>query len=138
MDAEDKYTSENVRGKFSFKGLKATKDDETFVVTENESKHLCALLFQPNNLNWDLSVDKDSLPVRPTDKTLSKYIQTVDRQCLAGKHVGRLQATFTGVSTEPGTDQGLVPSSRGHCTARYHAAVPPTWKTIRKLLLLKL
>lgn len=83
-------------------------------------------------LNWDLSVDKNSLSVSPTDKTLSKYIQTVYRQRLAWQHVSRLQTAFTGVTTEPGANEGLVPSSRGHCTARDHAIVPATWKTMIK------
>lgn len=86
-------------------------------------------------LNRDLSVDKNSLSVSPTDKTLSEYIQTVDGQRLAGQHVSRLQTAFTGVSAEPGVDQGLVPSSGGHCAARYHAVVPATCKTINKLSL---
>ena len=86
-------------------------------------------------LNWDLSVDKNCLSISPTDKTLPKYIQTVDRQRVAGQHVSRLQAAFVGVSAEPSTDEGLVPSSWGHRTARYHATVPTSCKTITKLLL---
>lgn len=88
-------------------------------------------------LNWDLSIDKNGFSISPTDKTLSEYIQTVDGQCLAGQHVSRLQTAFAGVSTEPGADERLVPSSRGHRTARHHAVVPATWKTMIKPSLLK-
>lgn len=34
-------------------------------------------------LNRNLSVEKDSLSISPTDKTLPEYIQTIDRQRLA-------------------------------------------------------
>lgn len=83
----------------------------------------------PTLLNWDLSVDKNGLSVSPTDEALSKYIHTVDRQRLAWQHVSRLQMTFTGVSTQPGADEGLIPSSWGHRTARHHTCVPATWET---------
>lgn len=41
-------------------------------------------------LHWHLSVDKNSLSIRPTDETLSDHVQTVDGQRLAGQHVSRL------------------------------------------------
>lgn len=89
-----------------------------------------SIILQTTLSNWDLSVDKNSLSISPTDKTLSKHIQTVDRQRLAGQHVSCLQTAFIGVSIEPCADEGLVPSSWGHHTARHHAIIPPTWNTI--------
>lgn len=78
-------------------------------------------------LNWDLSVYKNRLSISPTDEALPKHVQAVHRQRLAGQHVRCLQAGFTGVSTEPGADDGLVTSSGGHGAAGGHAAVPATW-----------
>lgn len=102
--------------------------NKIFVVIDKEKSNRSSPTSPPAPLNWHLSVDKNSLSISPTNKTLSEYIQTVNRQRLAGQHVSRFQAAFTGVSTEPGADERLVPSSRGHCTARYHAAISATWK----------
>ena len=76
----------------------------------------------------DLSVDKNSLSISPTDKALAEHIQAVNGQRLAGQHVCRLQTAFTGVSAEPGADEGLVPSSWSRRTAIHHAAILVTWQ----------
>lgn len=87
--------------------------------------HIFFLLFF---LHWDLSVDKNSLSVSPADKILAEHIQTIDGQRLAGQHVSGLQAALAGVSTEPGTDERLVPSSGGHGAVWHHAVVSAPWK----------
>lgn len=80
-------------------------------------------------LHWDLSVDKNSLSISPADKMLAEYIQTIDRQRLAGQHVSRLQAGLTGVSAEPGADVRLAPYSWCHGTVWHHAVVSAPWNT---------
>lgn len=84
--------------------------------------------------HWDLPVDKNSFSVSPTDKILTEHVQTVDWQRLAGKHVCCLQAAFTGVSAQPGADDGLVSSSWWHSTARDHTVVSVPWKHIDETL----
>lgn len=87
----------------------------------------CFLHTQTALLNWDLSVYKNCLTVSPTDQTLAEHVQAVHRQRLAGQHVRRLQPGFTGVSMEPGADDGLVTSGGRHGAAGRHVAVPAAW-----------
>lgn len=74
-----------------------------------------------------MSVDINSLSVRSTHQALSQYIQTVHRQHLGGQHVSGLKVSLTRVPSEPGIDEGLVPTCWGYCVARNDACVPSTW-----------
>lgn len=89
-------------------------------------------------LHWDLSVDKNSLSVSPADKILAEHIQTIDGQRLAWQHVSGLQAALAGVSSEPGTDERLVPSSWGHCAVWHHAVVSAPWKANNRITLYRI